>query len=318
MKVWDKEVLVEEILRRTLEDLYDWTPAVLMPGIGPQHPEVHFEFKERLAAYRSNVNLMLSRKPIEELKSDYLMSVGSTLNPLTKPHGIHFELVNELKGIRKTRPPWFGAGWSERAHLLDVDYWVAAATVEIREAALMLVGVDPRRANFEALFQAYGLDPRTDEVLYFLEEYFDLLDRRFGELTEPPVGIATVELYKWVADSNLKVSVQFERLVERKLGAGPYSEIKLGDKNSPKPKGGFPLIDQTENMHGNTRSMFRRALIAMAMDKYKMETSSDAGKVAKAIVDAGDLIGFNLDKKTMVKELRAGFELYKRANRGDD
>jgi hypothetical protein len=169
---------------------------------------------------------MLSRKSIEELKSNYLMSVGSTLNPLTKPHGIHFELVNELKGIRKTRPPWFGGGWSERAHLLDVDHWVAATTVEIREAALMLVGVDPRKANFDSLFKAYGVDPRTDEALYFLEGYYDLLVRQFGELTDPPASIETKELYEWVSGSELEVSSQFKGLIESKLGSGSHSGSK--------------------------------------------------------------------------------------------
>lgn len=287
--------LIVEILHRTLEELSDWAPAKLMPGVGPQHPQVHSDFEKRLQAYRENVRSTLADKSIAGLRSDYLKGVGSASNPLTKPHGIHFELYKELQLLKKTRPPWFASGWSEKGHRLEANYWMAAETLSIDEAALLLVGVDPRKANYEALFGAYGIDLRTDEVLYFLEDYFELLVRRFGDPDSGPVVINLCELCTWVKETGLSVSTQLDEIIKLQKPTGTQVYSKRTDQSRDKP------------LHGTSRAMFQRTLISIAIHRYSFTQNKDSAKVAKAIVEAGDYVGFSLDEQNLAKHIRAGF-----------
>jgi hypothetical protein len=266
-----------------------------MPGIGPQHSDVHFEFEKRLDAYRDDVSSMLARKSIEELRSDYLKSIGSVHNPLTKTSGVHFKLCKELNDIRKTRPPWFGSGWSEREHLLDVDYWIAAETVSLDEAALLLVGVDPRKTNYEALFDGYGRDHRINEVLYFLEDCFELLARRFGDPDDGFVEIGIRDLCEWVLGTSLKVSNELGEIIKRRKFA-----VDSGRKNRTSP-------DQGKPTHGRSRMMFQRALLAVAIDQYGFKGPNDSARVARAIAKAGYYVAFDLDWQNLATHIRAGF-----------
>ena len=291
----EHDSLIVEILRRTLEELSDWAPVKLMPGVGPQHPQVHSDFERRLQAYRENVRSTLADKSIAGLRSDYLKGVGSASNPLTKPHGIHFELYKELKHLKQTRPPWFASGWSEKSHRLDVNYWMAAETLSINEAALLLVGVDPRKADYDALFSAYGIDLRTDEVLYFLEDYFELLIRRFGDPDNGPVVINLGELCTWVKKTGLSVSTQLNEIIKLQKSTGSQVYSKRIDPNRNKP------------LHGTSRAMFQRTLISIAIHSYSFTQNKDSARVAKAIVEAGDFVGFSLDEQNLAKHIRAGF-----------
>jgi hypothetical protein len=289
------EDLIEEILKRTLDELSDWVPVKLMPGVGPQHPQVHFEFETKLKAYRKNVRLMLGRKTIEELRSDYLKSTENVHNPLTQPHGVHFQLCKELNCLKKTRPPWFGSGWSEQSHLLDVGYWIATTTLSINEAALLMVGVDPRKVNYEALFGWYGNDVRTDDVLYFLEDCFELLVRRFGDPDDGLVVIDLGEFCTWVEGSGRTVSNELEEIIKQQnLG------VVTGSRKRGSPS-------QDKSLHGTSRSMFQRALLAVAIDHYGFKEKTDSARVANAIVEAGAKIAFSLDKENLAKQIRAGF-----------
>jgi hypothetical protein len=109
----EHEDLIGEILSRALGELSNWAPVKLMPGVGPQHPQIHNDFEKAIQAYRENVRSLLADKSIPELRSEYLIVVGSTDNPLTKSDGVHFKLCEELNYLKKTRPPWFASGWSE-------------------------------------------------------------------------------------------------------------------------------------------------------------------------------------------------------------
>lgn len=289
------EDLIAKILMRTLNELSDWVPVKLMPGVGPQHPQVHFEFEIKLQAYRENVRSMLARKPIEELRSDYLKSSENVHNPLTQPHGAHFQLCKELNCLKKICPPWFGSGWSEQGHLLDVGYWIAATTLSINEAALLMVGVDPRKVNYEALFGGYGNDVRTDEILYFLEDCFEILVRRFGDPDDGPVKIDLGVLCEWISLSGLRVSPELQAIVQRRLGSAQGTKIKQ------------TAVEGPVVLHGHTRAMFQRLLLVVAIKKYGLLRLADAGKVAKAMVEESYFLGFSLDKVTIAKHIRAGF-----------
>jgi hypothetical protein len=289
------EDLIEEILKRTLDELSDWVPVKLMPGVGPQHPQVHFEFEMKLKAYRDSVRSMLARKPIEELRSNYLKSTKNVHNPLTQLHGVHFQLCKELNRLKKTRPPWFGSGWSEQDHHLDVEHWIAATTLSISEAALLMVGVDPRKANYDVLFSSYGYDVRTDDVLYFLEDCFELLVRRFGDPDDDPVVIDLGEFCTWVDGTGLKVSNELVQIIKRQnLG------VVTGSRKRVSP-------DPDKPLHGTSRAMFQRALLAVAIDHYGFKGKRDSARAAKAIVEAGAKIAFCLDEQNLARHIRAGF-----------
>jgi hypothetical protein len=291
----EHEDLIGEILSRALDELSNWAPVKLMLGVGPQHPEIHYDFEKAIQAYRENVRSLLADKSIAELRSEYLMVVGSTDNPLTKSDGVHFKLCEELNYLKKTCPPWFASGWSEKEHLLEVNYWMAVETLSINEAALLLVGVDPRKANYDALFGAYGFDLRTDEVLYFLEDYFELLVRRFGDPDSGSVAINLGEMYEWVKETGLAVSTQLNEIIKLRKPSGHEGNVKRTDHDQDKP------------LHATSRAMFQRVLIAVAICRYSFTKIEDAAKVAKAIMEAGDHIGFRLDEQNIARHIRAGF-----------
>jgi ribosomal 50S subunit-recycling heat shock protein len=291
----EHEDLIGEILSRALGELSNWAPVKLMQGVGPQHPQIHNDFEKAIQAYRKNVRSLLADKSIAELRSEWLMVVGSVLHPLTKPDGVHFKLREELNYLKKTCPPWFASGWSEKEHLLEVNYWMAVETLSINEAALLLVGVDPRKANYDALFGAYGFDLRTDEVLYFLEDYFELLVRRFGDPDSGSVEINLGELCEWVMARGLVVSTQLNGIIKLRKPSGLEGNVKRTDHDRENP------------LHGSSRSMFQRALVAVAINHYSFKENRDSAKVAKAIVEAGDYIGFRLDEQNIAIHIRAGF-----------
>ena len=295
MKSNVKEDLIQEILRRTLDELSDWKPAILMPGVGPQHPEIHFDFKSKLDIYQRKIVAKLNTLPMDELQANYLMPKGSALNPLTKKHDIHFNLAKELASLKRQCPPWFGAGWSEKSHSIEIDYWTAVKTVNIDEAALMLVGVEPRLICYDNLFNAYEFDSRTDEVLYFLEDRFELLIRRFGEPKNGILSIPTDDLYAWVNETDLLVPLQFRSIIKNVLG------------DAPKTTNRQRLPDEPKDLHGSTRSMFQRALAVVAIEKYELFNLAGAAKAAGEIVESGDFRGFSLDKQNIAMQIRAGF-----------
>ncbi|MEY8119972.1 hypothetical protein AB9F26_17175 [Falsihalocynthiibacter sp. BN13B15] len=287
--------LIAEILKRALGNLSDWHPAELMPGVGPQYPQVHFDFEKRLKSYCVKVSSMLENKPIDELRAVYLKNGESILNPLTSPQSLHFELYYNLEQLKKCRPPWFGSGWSERNHLFDIEYWMAAHVVTINEAALLLVGVDPRKTDYDALFGAYGIDNRIDEILQFLEDRFELLVRNFGDPEDGPISIKLADLCAWVRDKNLSVSDQLSEVIKRRLTGIPNEKSKQVKNTDDKP------------LHGNTRALFQKVLLVVAIDHYGLKTPKDAAKAAKAIVEAGDFVGFSIDAQNLTKLIRAGF-----------
>lgn len=290
----EKDELIAEIVRRTLDRLSDWKPAKLMPGVGPHHPQVHSEFAQKLAEYRDRVGSILALKSVEELRTEYLKDIGSAFNPLTKKHGIHFDLFRQLERLKASRPPWFGMGWSVQGFLLDPKYWMAADTVSLEEAALLMVGVEPRDVRFDALFDGYSQDTRIDDILYFLEDYFELLVRRFGDPDLGPVQIHLGDLCLWVEQSGIEVSNELGDIIKSRKRLVPDVDRKSA-------------LDQDKPLHARTREMFQRALLAAAYDRYGLTHKKDVTKVAKKIVAAGDFVGFRLDEKNLAKHLRVAF-----------
>lgn len=290
----EKDELIAEIVRRTLDRLSDWKPAKLMPGVGPHHPQVHSEFAQKLAEYCDRVSSMLAHKSVEELRNQYLKDIGSAFNPLTKKNSIHFDLFKQLERLKTYCPPWFGVGWSVQGFLLDPKHWMAADTVSIEEAALLMVGVEPRVVRFDALFDGYSQDTRIDDVLYFLEDYFELLVRRFGDPDVGPVQIHLGDLCMWVEQSGIEVSNELGDIIKRR------KRLALDvDRKS--------ALDQGKPLHARTREMFQRALFAAAFDCYGLTQKTDATKVAKKIAAAGDFVGFRLDEQNLAKHFRAAF-----------
>lgn len=295
MSIMDKSQVISDILDRNLEELSEWKPAVLSPGIGPVHPAVHMEFKQRLDSCRTNLTNTLNNIGVESLVAEYSHSAYSSLNPLNQLNGIHFELVKELQFLKANMPPWFGCGWCENSRKLDVDYWCAATQVRIDEAALMIVGVDPRCAQYDGLFTAYGNDFRVNENLYFLEDIFELLVRQYGDPEHGAVWISCHDLCGWVNKTGLKVSFELQKLFERvrsEFGAAGVSTM---------------VEPEAVKLHGNSKLMFQRLLLTLAVEFYGLKGHAGAAKVARKMVSAGDFLGFNLDSANIAKQIRAGY-----------
>jgi hypothetical protein len=266
-----------------------------MPGVGPQYPQIHIDFAEKIATYRAKVGAMLERQTVGHLRSEFLKDIGSAFNPLVHRNGIYFDYAKDLDRLRKSRPPWFAVGWSVEGFRLDPEYWIAANTVTTDEAALMLVGVDPRKVNYVALFEAYSQDDRIDEVLYFIEDLFELLVRKFGDPDESLVSIRLADLCLWVEQDGPGVSYELREIIQRRAvqSADADRKTSLSDENKP--------------LHARTREMFQRALFVAAHNSYGLREKKDSAKVAKKIATAGDFIGFKLDPKKLASHIRAGF-----------
>jgi hypothetical protein len=292
---FQKTELIEKIMRRALGDLYDWRSPKLMPGIGPQYPQIFQEFEQRRSSYCTKIKELLEAKTVVQLRSEFLRSVGSALNPFLQHNGIYFESVAELDRLCKSRPPWFAGGWCVDRFRLDAEYWGAAHAVTAFEAALMLVGVDPRKVIYDALFDGYGQDNRTDEVLYFLEDQFELIVRKFGDPDEAKVSIPIRELSLWVEREDVSVSYELARIVQRKTKNEASKGRKVG------------TADANKRVHARTREMFQRALVVAAINAYGLHSKKDAARVARKMVSEGDFLGFRLDAKKLALQIRAGF-----------
>lgn len=290
----EKEELIAEIIRRTLDDLANWEPAKLMPGVGPQYPEIHQTFARKRTRYCDKVRELLRGMSVDRLRSEFLKGTGSASNPLVQRHGIYFDYVKELDQLNKFRPAWFAGGWSVEGLRLDPTYWGAATTVSVKEAALMIVGVEPRKVEYDTFFEAYGEDDRTDEVLYFLEDIFELLVRKFGDPDEADIEIPLADLCAWVEQYDVVVSFVLRDIFRRRStdSAHKRSEAEAGKPNKP--------------LHARTRQMFQRALLVVAVEGYGLRERKDAAGIARKMVEAGDFVGFSLDAKKLASHIRAG------------
>jgi len=159
----------------------------------------------------------------------------------------------------------------------------------------MLVGVDPRKANYDALFlDSYGKDERIDDILYFLEDRFELLVKRFGDPKDILVSIELEELIDWACTSGQKHPTRSNELGARRQRVGGAVGRAKGTKEKP--------------LHKSTKDLLGRVLVTVAIDHHNLTTKQNAAKVAKEIKHYGDELGFSLDDQILVKLIKAGFD----------
>lgn len=239
---------------------------------------------------------------ITTLESDFPKICAASFNPLFDQHGRLSHLAKALARLKAKVPQDFIGGWSIKGKEIDTQYWRGSQTYTLSEAALLSVGLDPRKVNYDALFTTYGRYIEADEALYFLEDQYELIAK--GMDANPQNQADTIDadrFFNWVKAYNVRIDERFRRLLNDRLKSRTSLRV-TADPQTP-TVGDKPLHRSSWDLHA-------RIITAMAVTKYGLKRANQIGGVAKAIQNDGDLTGLNFDIKALRQLLRAGFRVY--------
>jgi hypothetical protein len=206
--------------------------------------------------------------------------------------------VREKTRLLKTLPAWFAGGWGVTKKAADFKKWGAVKKLRLDQAALLCVGVEPDETDYDSVFSDYGKDPRTDEVLYFLEDVFQAIERGLGLPSEDDAELSQADLHAWVAKSRYKIARGYRRMLDERM----KERIEV-------PSSQNSIAHASHNstpLHKSSLKLHARIILAMAMSKYGLESETDIAKVAKQIEHDVHLRGLTAETRSIVKLLRLG------------
>lgn len=289
-----KRDLISAIIEYALEDLRDWQPPTPRKGIGPAFPEVFREFHAALNALRADLQARLDQYGTEELRRDFPPSTTPRFNALFDRNGLHYDLADRLADLKERTPGTYVGGWAIAEKQIDLEHWRGHAEYRLKDACLLSVGRDPRFTNYDSVFESYGKSPQGDEVLGFLEDFCERIAGGFRlDPDDPGALVDAAEFFDWVKRHRVQIDLRFRRMLKEKFPqSSAPPELAQATASAAEPK-----------LHGSTKTVLSRILLAVAMAKYGLDDGKKIGKVARAMQSDGDLNGLSFDSETVRKLL---------------
>ena len=297
MTTRSREQKIEAIITFALEDLAAWHAPTPIDGIGPAFPGVLEAFAAELKDLRRDLTEVLTQLPDERLDREFPDTTVPDRNPLFGINGPFGSLARRLAKAKKHVPADYVGGWAIEEKKSDLVYWRGYETIELADLALLCVGRDPRKTTYDALFQVYGRSDEGDELLYFLEDLYEVIANGLRMDPGKPHALVDVDGFgDWVTSKSPRIDPRLRRVLnERK---------KRTRKGAPSPE---ETPTQTEGaLHKASLDAHARIVTAMAIAKYDLRADGYLGKVAQKIVDDGDFAGIGLSKSLVRKLLRLG------------
>lgn len=293
--------LVDRIVARQLGDLLVWEPPTLKRGPGPFQPEVFSEFRARRDDLVKDLTNLLRLLPEGDLRGAYTLDPSARSNPLGETCGRHPSMAKRIVKIRAEVPPWFAGGLNVAHKKADLGYWYSYASYSLPEATLLSVGLEPRSVNYSSLFEAYGLDTRIDEVLYFIEDRYEAISRGLGVTPDTDERVESERFLDWLVSKKVKADAKLLKLA--KLPRTPARAA------APEPPLASPTIQtpvsREAKLHGHSLKLHARIIAAMAVAYLRLDKRNIV-QVAKKVSDAVELQGLTADRAQVKSLLAAG------------
>ena len=300
MQTVPRELRIQQIIVHAFEDLNGWTrPNVLEASIGPGYPEVFVSFERTLRRLREDIRRTLQNLDDAELDCGFPPSTTPSINPLFDRKGLFAAIARRFHLAKRDKPPNFVGGWAIKEASLEVGYWRTFQSYSLTQAALLCVGRDPRKTSFDQLMKQYGRSSEADELLYFLEDLYEALANGLG--LDPKDGETTVNaqaLLNWVNIKTVKIDPRFRRMLK------VYHPVSSGPTVPPQ---GLKARED-KRLHGSTFTAHARILGAVAIAKYRLDGVSSIGRVAREMVNDGNLNGLRFDAKVVRGLLRSALD----------
>ncbi|MGJ8530439.1 hypothetical protein [Maritalea sp.] len=278
-----KAILMKEIIDDALGDLANWKKPISEKSIGPHFPKLADEYHADIQALRQVLRKMLEPWSTEELIKHFQENNYNGRRLLRDPKGTCFEIVNKILMLKEREPAWFISGWHVKPVEIDVAHWRAFSSCTLPELTLLSVGLDPRKVNFDALFNRYGHLASQDKMLGFLEDQYEAIANGLG--ADPDDESAKLDLlafYTWVKQVKFKIASRFRTMLRYKF----IDEPDTGSAVIPKV-----TVRNRKPLHKSSYNLHAKLIYSIAMEKYGLKTPSDVGRVAKEIQHDAELQG---------------------------
>lgn len=303
MTAYDKEKLVDNIIRDALGNLYDWSKPTAAQSIGPKYPELAEEFRQDIQSLRQELYDMLIKRSVENSNGRYVEANYRGTRTSWDPHGLDFQMAARVKALKCREPAWFIAGWHIKELELDVPHWRAFSRGNLIELTIMSVGLDPRKVGYDALFKRYGRSTEQDTMLNFLEDQYEAIAN--GLALDPDEETANADLgefYHWAKRVNFRLDDRFRRLLREKY-SGVSTEKPATDVQRSL------LTQHPKAQHKSSYNFQAKLLYAMAVEKFGDIGSAELGPIARKIQVIAELQGQTPSVRPIKQLLTKGHQL---------
>ncbi|MGH1578735.1 hypothetical protein [Planktotalea sp.] len=285
--------LLSDLMDQKLGKWRNWQMPSVVETIGPYDPNCLSEFnlkRERICDAVGSFLRSLSEQDI------LLLTDSSIDDPNQKRRAWQAFLEAEVAELRKSEPSWFKAGFGNLAYEADFEHWGRMPHFTLHEAVNLSIGFEPNEFPKDLLMElAKDSKPRdfASPSLAFLIKRFELMGRAFLLARRHDASIARSDLLDWFQEVGLEVHPEF--LVSLK---------KFSKKPSEKP----PRSEKTENLSSQEKRTLLKLIAAMACEQYSFDPNVARSDAASRIRDDLELIGENMDSKTIRKWLTEAME----------
>jgi hypothetical protein len=296
-----KSMLIEELIDDALGHLADWKKPISERSIGPQYPHLADEYCVDIESIKHDLRVMLAPWSEDELVKRFQKDNYNGCRVLRDPKGTSFLTVKRILALQAREPAWFISGWHVKALEIDAVYWRAFSSCTLPELTLMSVGLDPRKVNFDALFERYGHLGLQDKMLVFLEDQYEAIANGLGvDPDDERASISLSEFYTWVMQVKFKIDGRFRALLRDKFA----NETGAAEKISPKV-----AVRDSKPLHKSSYNLHAKLIYTMAVEKYGFKSLKDVGRVAKRIQHDAELLGQTPSIRPIRLLLTRGHEL---------
>jgi hypothetical protein len=310
----DRSDLIRRIVEGALGELAHWQRPAPLPSIGPAFPEVFDRFERQLSQLRTAVEEQLALWSLPELRQISPESEAPKLNPLFDEQGRLGQLAITLRSLKSQVPQDFVGGWSVAGKEVDLQYWVASATISLDDLVFLSLGREPRQASLRAVCDTYGRSDEADKLLYFLEDRLELIANAMGcDPADSKAMIGLKAFFDWVQEVRFPIDPGFHLALRRRFDpeTGPSHAEGIQPLQSGGAEGG--KFDPRE------RASLVKLITAMAVDGYGYDPNARRSPIPREIEDVALRLGIEITTETIRKFLREGSQyLPKEGNRTKD
>jgi hypothetical protein len=298
-----KTTRIESIIDFALEDLSTWKAPQSLKSIGPVYPEAYKQFQDALDAFKVDLRTHLGFLTAAELEGDFPQTTTGALNMLFDPDGQVGFLARRLVRLKKTVPADYIGGWAIKGMAIDQAHWRGMSHFTLSEATMLSMGRDPRKTSYGPVMRHYGRSPQENTILYFLEARYEAIANGLGlDAADEHCTVDADTFYGWIEAFSVSVDERFRRMMN--------DRCKRLAQNAPKvvEQGAAGGLVKDQRLHGSSRRVHARIVVAMARTKYGLKDSEGIGKVVKAIASDADFAGLGVDSKVIRQLLKTGLD----------
>ena len=288
-----REKLISSLMNWKLGRLQDWQRPSVAKTVGPYDPSCIFEFDQKRERLCDIVGSFLNSLSDQDIA---LLTDSSIDDPEKKRQAWIAFMRTELNELRESEPSWFDAGFGNLEYEADFEHWGRMPHFHLHEAVNLSIGFEPNQFSRDLLRDLSKDATRgklQGETLGFLIKRFDLFGRKFPLARFHDKVIAKAELLDWFEEISLEVHPNFLIALE---------------SHSKKPAVDTEKTEKPASFTSQEKRTLLKLVAAMACEQYNFDPNVPRSDAASRIRDDLELIGADMDSKTIRKWLLEAME----------